>query len=153
MISVSLLGCLGRGEVLPSDIMLDSNEIPGDWEITNENFVNRTWDRQGGYRNMVRTFEWKGAVMTIQIEVYGFPSRAEDSFPTVEPPAGTVPSEVQLGEEGLYWSSMPDEHAFHFRDGGVVVYSKLSNSDQARLGIGLFFDIMNSIQSKIPARA
>lgn len=141
--SIVLLGCLGgTSQGSPYDSILDAQEIPGDWEMTYQetNFI--TWDRQGGYREIFRSFEWSNSTLEIEIIIYGISSRSERTFPLYEPPSGVVPTSVNVGDEGIYWSLMPDSQYIHFKEGGALAYSSLSNPDHPELDKNWFIDVM-----------
>lgn len=148
-LSSLFLGCLTwTPPILPVDLMPHPDEIPGDWEVTDEEFLNRTWDRRGGTRMMAGTFELSGSALEIEIISYGLVSTAERDFPIHQPPAGASTVEIEIGDEALFWSLSPDSHFVHFRKGGIVVHSSLS-SDSPDLDGDWLIELMIQLESRM----
>ena len=100
--SIVLLGCLeGAFLISPYKLILDPEEMQGDWEITQQEVVNITWDRAGGSQNIFRTYEWSNSTLWIEIIIYGVPERAERTFPLHEASANITPVEIEIGDEGF----------------------------------------------------
>jgi hypothetical protein len=150
MLSIVLLGCL-EGAFLesPYDLILDPEEIPGDWEITQQEIVNITWDRAGGSQSIFRTYEWSNSTLGIEIIIYGVPERAERTFPLHKAPVNITPVEIEIGDEGFYWSITSDSHYVHFIKRGTLVYSWLSNPDHQELDGDWLIDLMRLQESRI----
>jgi hypothetical protein len=148
--SIVLLGCLeGAFQRYPYELILDPEEIPGDWEITQQEIVNITWDRAGGSQSIFRTYESSNSTLNIEIVIYGLTDRAERTFPLHEAPAGVTPVEIEIGDEGYYWSPSSDSQNVHFIKDSILVYSWLSNQDHPELDGDWLIDLMRLQESRL----
>lgn len=148
--SIVFLGCL-EGSFLgsPYELILDPEEIPGDWEISQQEIVNITWDRQGGSQSIFRIYELANSTLGIEIIIFGVPDRAERTFPLHEAPIDITPVNIEIGDEGFYWSPTSDLHYVHFIKERILVYSWLSNPDHPELDGDWLIDLMMFQEAKI----
>lgn len=144
LLSVTFLGCLSnvtRGS--PYDLILDSDQIQGDWTITSQELEYISWDRVGGRQILVRYYDWLNSTLYIEVTVFGILYTAETNYPMHEPPSGTKAEDINIGNVGIYWTSSPDFQYIHFRKGNTLVYSWLHSPGQPELDKKWYADLMN----------
>jgi hypothetical protein len=123
--------------------ILDADEIPGEWELVEQENRLVNWDRQGGYREAIRTYTWSDADLMIQVTEYYLEERADRLFPAHGPSDESEIMTIQVGDEGIYWTEEDVQH-IHFRQGGFLIYSSLQDGGNPELDFDWFMDVMET---------